>query len=531
MTNPAFNRRSMGKYANWQQFGLEIVKEIRKRCGPDYPIWYRIDLSLALNATYGDRMKKNAILKKFKNERTVAQTLEYMVNLVKAGVDMFDIDLGCYENHWLPHPPTMLPPGLFLKVAHIAKQYFREHNIQSNAGLPVPIIAVGKLGYPDLAEQALRDEKCDMVILARPLLADPDWANKAYLGKCSEICPCIGDQEGCFHEFIEGGHPQCSLNPRTGYEDIYPAELSPTATPKSVLVIGAGPAGIECACTAAQRGHTVTLVDKNDRVGGMLLTGSVPKAKIDLVNYLNYLDQKVKRHQAKYGLKIQLKTGATLDYLKKEKFDAIIFCTGSESVKPPIPTDADATVLQATDFLQNPKKAEKAQTVTIIGGGIVGCEVAHMLATEQNKHVTVVEMLPDMMHHAFNANRGCLIHYLEKANVKLLNCAKVTKITKDRVFIEHNVSPTVPDPYNTWSPILPENVENPFAKPIKEKLANLEILSDLVILAVGMKPNNALYNEAMKANLPCKLYNIGDSFEVNKVLDAVKAGYLVGKSL
>lgn len=98
MTNPAFNRRKWGTFADWQAFGIELVKEIRARTGPRYPIMYRIDLSLALNATYGERMQSVKGLRKFRNERTVEMTLEYMVNLVRAGVDMFDVDLGCYDN-------------------------------------------------------------------------------------------------------------------------------------------------------------------------------------------------------------------------------------------------------------------------------------------------------------------------------------------------------------------------------------------------------------------------------------------------
>ena len=129
MTNPAFNRRKLGRYAcghaaRWQAFGVELVQEIRRRTGPRYPLMYRIDLSLALNATYGERMSKVGSLRKFRRERTVGQTLDYMAALVRAGVDMFDVDLGCYDNWWLPHPPGPLPPGLYLGLAKIVKDDF-----------------------------------------------------------------------------------------------------------------------------------------------------------------------------------------------------------------------------------------------------------------------------------------------------------------------------------------------------------------------------------------------------------------------
>ncbi|MBU1080796.1 MAG: enoate reductase, partial [Spirochaetes bacterium] len=217
MTNPAFNRRKLGAFADWKAFGVKMVEEIRRRTGPDFPIMYRIDLSLALNDTYGKRMDAVASLKKFKNERTPEQTLAYMEALVKSGVDLFDVDLGCYDNWWLPHPPSSMGPGCYLEVSKIVKEHFAAKKILSNAGLPVPVVAVGKLGYPDLSERALRSGDCDMVMLGRPLLADPEWPNKAYSGRVEDIVPCIGDQEGCINEFVEGGHPQCAVNARTGF--------------------------------------------------------------------------------------------------------------------------------------------------------------------------------------------------------------------------------------------------------------------------------------------------------------------------
>ncbi|NLA82680.1 MAG: NADH:flavin oxidoreductase, partial [Clostridiaceae bacterium] len=250
MANRAFNRRKLGRYADWQAFGLDVVREIRRRTGPDYPIMYRIDLSLALKATYGPRMDQVKTLKKFKNERTIQETLAYMKNLVAAGVDIFDVDLGCYDNWWLPHPPTSMKPGLFLEAARLVKADFEHHDIRSNKGLKVPIVGVGKLGYPDLAERALAEDMCDMVMLGRPLLADPQWPKKAYAGRVSDIRPCIGCQEACINEFVEGGHPMCAVNPRTSFESLYPAQLVQAQVKKKVALVGAGPAGFECAMAA-----------------------------------------------------------------------------------------------------------------------------------------------------------------------------------------------------------------------------------------------------------------------------------------
>jgi 2-enoate reductase len=531
MTNTAFNRRKIGRFANWQMFGIELVKHIRERCGKDYPIMYRIDLSLALNETYGERLTRVNALKKFSQERTVDMTLDYVANLVKAGVDMFDVDLGGYDNWWLPHPPTPMPPGCYLPVAKLVKDYFARQGIKSNAGLPVPVVGVGKLGYPDLAERALREEQCDMVMLARPLLADPEWPNKAYAGRVSDICPCIGDQEACLNEFIEGGHVQCAVNPRTGFEDVMCAELVPASTSRRIAVVGAGPAGMLCACTAAQRGHQVTLFEKLKRMGGELVPGSIPKFKFEVGNYLSYLENQVEKTSRIHQLKLRLGTEATAELLKRGKFDAVVICAGALPIIPAVTGIELPHVVHAVNLLRNTKMAARAKKIAVIGGGSVGCEVAYMLACEMKKQVTVVEMLPYFMKGVCTANRGHLIHYLEKAGVNLLNCARLQSVCRNYIKICQNVSPTVPDPYNTWSPVLPDNVKNPLARKISVEEKEIELEADLVVLAVGLKPDDRLYDGCVRENVAPEICNIGDSFSVGRIFEATKAGYAVGRML
>jgi 2-enoate reductase len=169
--------------------------------------------------------------------------------------------------------------------------------------------------------------------------------------------------------------------------------------------------------------------------------------------------------------------------------------------------------------------------VVVIGGGSAGCEVAYMLAYEMKKQVTIVEMLPYFMKGVCTANRGYLIHYLEKAGVNLLNCAVVQSIGKKAVNIRRNISPTVPDPYNTWSPVLPENVSNPLVKKIKVKEKEIELKADLVVMAIGLKPDDRLFEACMKQRVAPEIHNIGDSFSVGKVFEATKAGYAIGRTI
>jgi 2-enoate reductase len=529
MTNGAFNRRALGRYANKEAFGIDCVREMRKRTGPDFPIMYRIDLSLALNETYGEGMKATGSLKKFTNGRKIEETLTYMKNLVSAGVDIFDVDLGCYDNWWLPHPPSSMPPGCFLEVCALVKDYFAKNNIKSNKGLPVPVVAVGKLGYPDLAESALRDGKADMIMLGRPLLADPQWPNKAYSGKVDEIRPCIGCQEGCISEFVEGGHPQCAVNPRSSFEHIYPAVPVSAKTLKKVAVVGAGPAGIISAIVSARRGHEVTLFDKGGKVGGRLLPGGVPKIKYEIDNYRSFLEGLVERAKKETKLDVKLNVEVDLQALKNLKSDVIIFAQGTKNAKLPLPGAESA--VQAVDLLMNPSLLGNAKKVVIIGGGVVGCETAYWLRYEKNCEVTVIEMDKYIMNHICTANRGHLIYYLKKGGVKLLNCTRLTKVTKEGVDVMRNISKTVPDPYITWHPILPENIENPLAPKLKINEKAETISADLVVMAAGGIPDDSLYLEAMRENAAPELYNIGDSFSAGKVLEANRSAYRLAMQL
>ncbi|MBR3789225.1 MAG: FAD-dependent oxidoreductase [Clostridia bacterium] len=525
MTNPAFNRRKIGRYANYENFGLDMVREIRKRVGDDYPIMYRIDLSLVLNETYKEKMNTVPSLKKFKNGRTVADTLRYMKNLVEAGVDMFDIDLGCYDNWWLPHPPSSMPSGCYLGVAEIVKRFFVDYDVRSNKGLPVPVVAVGKLGYPDLAEKALRENKCDMVMLGRPLLADAEWCNKAYSGRVEEIRPCIGCQEACLNEFVEGGHPQCAVNPRTAFEEEYTREIPKAEKKKYVAVIGAGPAGVVAAETLIKRGHSVDLYEKGE-IGGNLVPGSKAQIKYEVKNYLDYLKKTVENLKKNENFEF-IKSTAVAENLKAKSYDAILVATGTVQSKPKVEGIDSDNVVFATDVLNNPKLVKDAQNIVVIGGGVVGAETAYFLKYELDKDVKVVEMGKYIMNGACTANRGHIIHYLEEAGVELLNCTKLVSIDGHRVNVLQNTHKNVPDPYVTWHPILPENVENPLdiLTKIGEDYKERTLFSDMVVLATGVVPSPMLYYDCVKLHAAKEIYNIGDSFKGARVFEAVRSAY------
>jgi len=533
MSNRAFNRRRLGAFADWKAFGTALVREIRARTGDDYPIMYRIDLSLALAETYGDRMRTVPRLRRFAQERSAEETLDYLEALVAAGVDLVDVDLGCYDNWWLPHPPGPMPPTCYLDAARIVKERFSERKVRSNAGLPVPVVAVGKLGFPDLAEAALRDGSCDMVMLGRPLLADPEWPNKAFAGQVDRIRPCIGDQEGCLGELVEGGRPGCAVNPRTGFEDrLDGSELAPARNPGRVAVVGAGPAGITAALAAARRGHRVTLFEARTEIGGMLVPGSRPAIKFEVANYLEWLRGEVERARAGGNLSLELGRAPTAMELKAARFDAVVTATGSRQVRPGVPGIETAGVVAAVELLRDPGRAAGARRAVVVGGGTVGCETALWLSRELGlAEVSLVEMLPWLMKGVCTANRGWLIHHLEEAGVRLWNCARLAEVRTGEVRVIRNVSRTVPDPRVTWEPLLPENVPNPFAREIRVEVREESLGADLVVLAAGAKADDGLYRECLGTCAAPAVRNVGDSHIPGRVLEAVRSGYAAGISI
>lgn len=540
LANPAFNHRKLGRYADWRRFGLDMVAEIRRRVGPDYPIMYRIDLSLALEETYNEKTLDSTYLGRMRGGRTVEQTLSYMEDLVAAGVDVFDVDLGCYDNWWMPHPPASMPAGCFVPVARAVRERFEVHGVRSNAGLPVPVVAVGKLGYPDVAERALREGSCDMVMLGRPLLADPEWPNKAFAGHVADIRPCIGCQEGCLNEFVEGGHPQCAVNPRCSFEHLMPERPTPAEKPKRVAVVGAGPAGMVCALVAARRGHSVTLVDASEKLGGKLVAAGTARIKFDVDNYRIYLERQIQEQVKASNLELKLGHATTARDLANGSYDTIVCAAGAFETAPPIPGLAELVAtglaVSATRLLRKPELLGDARSVTVIGGGAVGCEVAQWLAVERKvPQVNVIEALPYMMQGTCTANRGHLLHTLAAHNVRLLSMTRVERAKKTpegvTLHASRNHHRNVPDPRVSWTPILPENVVNPLAPKVGDVWHEEDIASNLLVIACGERADDALFYELQQTHAAPELHNIGDGFAPGRILEAVRAAYRLGATI
>jgi 2-enoate reductase len=356
----------------------------------------------------------------------------------------------------------------------------------------IPIIAVGRLEVPELAEKVIAEGKADMVALGRGLLADPFWPVKTAEGRIQDIRPCIGCHDGCLGRFGTGRPLSCAVNPACGRETQY--RLSKAEKPKKIVVAGGGTAGMEAARAAASRGHKVVLYEKGKTLGGHLIEASVPAFKKDLNTMLKWYQTQLRQ----LGVTLKMETEASAATLAKENPDAVIVATGSKACLPNIPGIDKPNVFTCIDVLLGKKKTGK--TVIVAGGGLVGCETALWLA-QQGKQVTIVEMLPELMTGGISVprmNRFMLIDLLAFNKVKVLTNACVSEITESRVSVTG-------------------------------KGSNKMLKADTIVLAVGLKSENTLA-KSLQGRFS-QLYMIGDCREPRNIMGAIWDGYEVGRTV
>jgi len=438
------------------RFPVEVIEAIKRGAGADFPVIFRFGLKHYIDGG-----------------REIEEGLEIARRLEAAGADALEVDAGCYETWYWAHPPTTLPPGCMVDMAQMAKRVVK-----------VPVIAVGKLGYPELAERVLQEGKADFICLGRALLADPEWPNKVKKGRLEDIRPCIGCHEGCLKRVFDVKYLSCAVNPATGMEREF--TIKPAEKKKSVLVVGGGASGMEAARVTALRGHKVTLWEKGDALGGNLIPASVPDFKQDYRRLINFLSTQIK----KLDVTIELAKEATAELILEMKPDVVFIATGSTSIVPEIPGVGKKMVVTAVDLLLGKQEARKS--VVVVGGGLIGCETALYLA-QKGKKLTIIEMLDGVMLDMYSANRMHLLKLLADADVNILTETKCLEIRDNGI--------TIADKYG--------------------KRSTLE--ADTVVLAVGLKSNDGLL-EALKDKIH-EVYAIGDCVEPRKVINAIWEGF------
>jgi 2-enoate reductase len=478
-----FNRRSDiygGDLRQRLTLPIEILQEMKNRAGKDFPVQLRFSMKSYVKdwrqgGLPGEEFKEAA--------RDTEEGLEVARIMEEAGYDAFDADAGTYDAWYWAHPPLYLEHGCYLHLTERLKKVVK-----------VPVIVAGRMEVPELAEMAIEEGKADMVAIGRGLLADPYWPNKVKEGNIKNIRPCLACHQGCLGRMIALEGPlSCAVNPACGNER--DGAIQPASVIKKVMVIGGGVAGMEAARVAAIRGHHVTLYEKNERLGGHVLTASVPSFKKDEARLLEWY----KTELGDLKVKINLGKKASPELLQKEKPDAVIVATGSRPVIPDVPGINKEKVTTAIDLLLGKKKAGKQ--VVIVGGGLIGCETALWLA-QQGRQVTIVEALKGLMQSGSRVprpNMMMLRDLLKFNNVNVLTNTSPSEITDDGALV------------------------------IDKSSQKITLHADTVVIAVGLCPYRELYS-SLKESVP-NIHLVGDAVEARNIMHAIWDAYEVARNI
>ncbi len=461
-----FNQRTDeygGSLENRLRFAKEVVEEIKKRCGADFPVVMRFSVKSMIKdwregALPGEDFEEKG--------RDIEEGLEAAKLLVSYGYDALDTDVGTYDAWWWNHPPMYMEKGLYRPYCKMVKDV-----------VDVPVLCAGRMDNPDMAVQAVQNGECDMISLGRPLLADPDYVNKLRAGRIKEIRPCISCQEGCMGRVQEYSMINCAVNPQAARERV--TAYTPVLKPKKVMIVGGGVAGCEAARVLAIRGHKPEIFEKEQVLGGNLLPGGAPEFKEDDLELAKWYTYQMEL----LGVPVHYGTKVNKEDVLAQHYDTVIIATGS--VPKRFSLGDDEKVYTAAEVLMKEKDCGK--TTVIVGGGLVGCETALWLA-RHGKNVTIVEALDQLM-----AVNGPLCHANHDMLLRLLPFHGVKEVLNGRVQSYMDGILTV-DQNGT-----------------EQKLA-----CDSVILSVGYREENQLYKE-LQFETP-EIYLLGDVKNVSNIM-------------
>ncbi len=457
-----FNKRTDeygGSFENRYRFAAEIVKAIKESCGDDFPVSLRYSVESKLKGfakgiTPGDPSPEMG--------RNMEESEKAAKYLQDAGYDMLNADNGTYDSWYWAHPPMYMPQNCNLEdVAHIKKF------------VDIPVVCAGRM-EPEEAAQAIAEGRIDGMGVARQFLVDPQWITKLIEDRLEDIKPCICCHSGCFNFSSAKGHyntqdltdtmglARCALNAETMQSKKH--YIAPAKVKKNVAVIGGGIGGMEAAIVLSKRGHKVTLYEKSGQLGGVFIAAAAPSFKEKDRALIAWYKRELAKHPITVKLNTEIKDIAGLGA------DEIIIATGAKANRIPVPGAQKA--IQAVDFLLG--KAEVGDKVTIIGGGLTGCEIAYELFL-QGKHPTIVEMQDDLITTPgiCLANTSFLRDFFEANNVPVHLETGVKEIKDDAVIVADKNG--MQFPIDTDSVILSVGYK---PAPLAEKAKNVHIIGD-----------------------------------------------------
>jgi 2,4-dienoyl-CoA reductase-like NADH-dependent reductase (Old Yellow Enzyme family)/thioredoxin reductase len=450
-----------GDRAGRARFAVEVVREVRKRVGEAFPLSFKISAQEFVPGGLD-----------------VDESIELLRLIVPAGVDIMQISAGNDATpEWICQPMFMEKACLADSAAKIKRAF------------KIPVMAVGRINDPLVADEIIREGRADLVCMGRGLLADPEMPRKAREGRLDDIRICIACNT-CMESIFRRGRVECLVNPTLGREK--EMELKPAEKRKRVMVVGGGPGGLHVAAVAAARGHEVLLFEKHPRLGGQLLLGSVTKYKSEILNLIGFQKKQVE----KMGIKIRLNREVTPDTVRETNPDVVVLCTGSTPIQPPLPGIEKSIVLSLPEILNGEKPA--ARKTVVIGGGATGCEVAHHLAGNGCR-VTIVEQLPKIAEQMESITRKVLLEQLRDNEVQFLTGHRLSRIEDHGVYVT------------------------------SEGGSEAFIEAEAVVIAIGNKPDTRLYEQIAPLGIP--IYQIGDCLEPRSAKAAISEAAEIGRAI
>ncbi len=451
-----------GDVARRAAFPLAIVERIREEVGKDFPLLFRLS---------ADEYIPGGVT--LEQAKITARLLE------GAGVNILNVTAGKRpESFEWSVQPMVMPPGCIIDLARAMKETVK-----------IPVIGVGRINDPILANQIIAEKKADLVAMGRALIADPELPKKAFEGRYEDIRKCVACMV-CHQRTLQIRRPRCMVNAAIGRRDF---AIRKTEKAKRILIAGAGPAGLEAARVLAMRGHSVILCEKTDQLGGQIPLAAMPPHKEELDNIVPYLRTQLR----KLGVEIRLGTPVTAELASILKPDAVVVAIGGQPVRPQIPGIDNGNVLTAQELLRN--NCDVAGTVVVIGGGFIGCEVAEFLA-EKGKQVMIVEVLGQLAQNAMHPFlRKLLLRRISTLGVKSFCDSTVAEIRPESVFIK----PKSGDPF--------------------------EQAADTVVLSVGCVCNSGLRAELQDQFT--EVYEIGECSSEAGITRAISDGARIGRTI
>lgn len=473
-----FNQRTDeygGSLENRLRIATEIVQGIKQVCGADFPVSLRYSLKsfikdYAQGALPGETFEEKG--------RDIEEGIQAAKLLEAAGYDCLNVDVGAYDSWYWNHPPMYFgEKGMYRTYGRILKKEVQ-----------IPILLAGRMDDPEMACEAIGDS-CDMVGFGRPLLADPYLPWKLAEGREADIRPCLSCHDGCMGRIAKFTHLSCAVNPQCGFER--EKALVPAAVKKTVLVVGGGVGGMEAAMVLKQRGHDVILAEKSGRLGGLLNVAGMPSFKSEDLKLIRWFERQLEQ----LGVDVRLHTEVTPEYVAQVDPDAVVTATGAKPIQ--LKLEGDGQVISVEDAMKIPA----GDKVLVIGGGLVGCEVALWLA-QQGKQVSIAEMLPFIlggMHSEIPfMNKSMLEDLLKYHKVAIHTGAKVLRVDPGTVTMEKD---------NTTE----------------------QVAADVVVMAAGYQACDGLYRSLKDCGKP--VFNIGDSRKFHNIMQAIWDGFEVGRSI